>query len=66
MSLSKVLSLAYLNNLPVADLTFDSNAVRQGSIFFALQGARVDGSSPARGLLAPVVGRIFAGVFRFA
>lgn len=44
MSLSKVLSLAYLNNLPVADLTFDSNAVRQGSIFFALQGARVDGN----------------------
>ncbi len=44
MSLSRVLNLAYLNNLPVADLTFDSNAVRAGSVFFALQGARVDGN----------------------
>lgn len=44
MSLSKVLGLAYLNNLPVADLTFDSNAVRPGSVFFALKGARVDGN----------------------
>ena len=44
MSLSKVLGLAYLNNLPVADLTFDSKAVRPGAVFFALKGSRVDGN----------------------
>ena len=44
MGTSKILQLAYLNRLDVRDLTFDSNAVRPGSVFFALKGARVDGN----------------------
>lgn len=44
MTSSNVLNLAYSKNLTVTDLTFDSQTVQAGSIFFALQGSRVDGN----------------------
>lgn len=44
MGKSKVLSNAFLHNLPVNGLTFSSAEVQPGYIFFALKGANVDGN----------------------
>lgn len=44
MGISKVLANAFLHNLPVSGLTFNSADVRPGTVFFALQGANADGN----------------------